>query len=115
MKKNIISLTPNTLPGNIGKMSIEDLLNNENVAITIKNNKLTMKTTVNNADIMLEITKYPDAITQTQVITDKNIPTSQKYETIKRMRAEGMTQQQVADRLGTTASNICRIETKQKN
>lgn len=102
------------VPMNIADMTIEKLMSSEDVEIYKKRNVLKLKRTTPTETIQVEIRTYDDATTvsHSRVHRDKNF--CQMESTIAQMRAEGKTQAEVASLLGTTQTNISKIEKKMK-
>ena len=112
MAKNQLStrnVTP-LLPKELGNMTLNDLMSQPNVEISKKGNLTKVKNKTQNESVMLEIRQYPDVTTISQHRADKTKPVSQQTETVKQLRKEGKTQVETADILGTTQSNIAKIE-----
>lgn len=112
---NLISQKSDIIPESIGNMTLNELLASKDVEVHKRKNSLKMKRTTPSESLLVEIRTYEDATVATQAKTLLNKPFNQMGETIAQLRAEGKTQAEVADILGTTPSNICKIEKKMKN
>lgn len=119
MSKNIAKKTENGLlpinSGNETRQLIDQFLACDDVEVHKKNNKLTLRRVTPTESVTVEVRNYPDTTSVTQSKTLRNRPVSQMGDTIKKMRSEGQTQAEVADKLGTTQSNIAKIEKRTKN
>ncbi|MDR2598844.1 MAG: hypothetical protein LBC73_01040 [Oscillospiraceae bacterium] len=101
-------------PKHLGSKTLDELTQHGNADISIKDNHAKIKTRTEHESIMIEIRRYPDAITISQHSSNKTKPVSKQTETVKKLREEGRTQVETADILGTTQSNIAKIEKKMK-
>jgi DNA-binding transcriptional regulator YiaG len=97
-------------PNDIGNETLNQLVVRKDVEVHKKDNKLTLKRVTSSESVTIEVRTYPDATIVTQSKADRTRPVSQMQDTIKKMRDEGQTQADVADKLGTTQSNISKIE-----
>lgn len=102
------------VPQDIGDMTLKDLMFCKDVEVHKKNNVLKMRRTTPSETVMVEIRSYDDAATVSQSRALRDKPFSQMESTIAQMRAEGKTQAEVAAILGTTQTNISKIEKKIK-
>ena len=93
--------TSGIIPKEIANITLEELMSTEGVEFHKKNNILRMKQRIANE------------ISQSR--TNKSRPVSQMESTIAQLRKEGRTQTEVANLLGTTQTNISKIEKKMKN
>jgi DNA-binding CsgD family transcriptional regulator len=98
------------LPQQISELRIGDLLSDRDTEVTKKGNSFKIKRKTDTEVLNLEIRLYDETsvISQTHTMRDK--PASKKHETIAELRREGKSQQEIADILGTTQSNISKIE-----
>ena len=74
-----------------------------------------MKQRIANEIDTVEVRSYDDTNIISQSRTNKSRPVSQMESTIAQLRKEGRTQTEVANLLGTTQTNISKIEKKMKN
>ncbi|WP_304509354.1 hypothetical protein [Anaerotignum sp.] len=102
------------LPDNIGNATLNQLLSRSDVEVHKKDNKITLKQKTPTESVTVEIRAYPDTTTVSQSRTARTRPINQMGDTIKQMRSEGQTQADIADKLGTTQSNISKIEKTMK-
>lgn len=101
------------IPKGIGDMTLKDLIFSPDVEVHKKDNVLKLRRRTSSETVMLEIRSYDDAtVSQSRTYRDK--PFSHMESTIAQMRAEGKTQAEVAAILGTTQTNISKIERKTK-
>ncbi len=102
------------IPKDIGDMTLKELLTCKDVEVHKKDNVLKMKRRTSTEILTVEVRDYEDAavISQSKTPLDKRF--NQMGSTIAKMRAEGKTQREVAEILGTTQTNISRIEKKMK-
>lgn len=101
------------IPKGIGDMTLKDLIFSPDVEVHKKDNVLKLRRRTSSETVMLEIRSY-DAATVSQSRTYRDKPFSHMESTIAQMRAEGKTQAEVAAILGTTQTNISKIERKTK-
>lgn len=103
------------LPEGLSDMTFGDLLASEGVEIHKKDNVLKLKKKTPSETVMVEVRKYDD----TNIVSESKIyrtkPFSQMKTTIAQLRKEGRTQAEVAEILGTTQTNISKIEKQMKN
>ena len=97
------------IPKGIGDMTLKDLIFSPDVEVHKKDNVLKLRRRTSS-----EIRSYDDAATVSQSRTYRDKPFSHMESTIAQMRAEGKTQAEVAAILGTTQTNISKIERKMK-
>jgi DNA-binding CsgD family transcriptional regulator len=102
------------IPKDIGDMTLKELIFSPDVEVHKKDNILKMRKSTSSETVMLEIRSYDDAATVSQSRTYRDKPFSHMESTIAQMRAEGKTQAEVATILGTTQTNISKIERKMK-
>ncbi|MDD6511980.1 hypothetical protein [Sharpea azabuensis] len=102
------------VPKDIADMTLGDLMSSKDVEIHKKDNVLKIKRRTTSETIMLEIRSFDDTSIVSQSKTNRDRPFSQMKKTIAKLRAEGKTQAEVADILGTTQTNISKIEKKMK-
>lgn len=102
------------VPKDIADMTLRDLLSSKDVEVHKKDNVLKMKRRTPSETVMVEVHSYDDAAIVSQSQTYRDRPFSQMETTIAQLRAEGRTQAEVADILGTTQTNISKIENKMK-
>jgi DNA-binding CsgD family transcriptional regulator len=102
------------IPKDIGDMTLKELIFSPDVEVHKKDNILKMRKSTSSETVMLEIRSYDDAATVSQSRTYRDKPFSHMESTIAQMRAEGKTQAEVAAILGTTQTNISKIERKMK-
>ena len=115
MKNNLTKKgSGDLLPKEIANMTLKELMSNKDVEIHKKDNVLRMKRRTTSETVMVEVRSYDDASIISQSKTYRNRPFSQMETTIQQLRAEGRTQTEVADILGTTQTNISKIEKKMK-
>ena len=100
------------IPKGIGDMTLKDLIFSPDVEVHKKDNVLKLRRRTSSETVMLEIRSYDDAATVSQSRTYRDKPFSHMESTIAQMRAEGKTQAEVATILGTTQTNISKIERK---
>lgn len=105
------------VPKNIADMTLRDLMSSTDVEVHKKDNVLKMKRRTSSETIMVEIRSHDNTTIVSKSRTNRDRPFSQMETTIAQLRAEGKTQAEVADILGTTQTNISKIErkTKRKN
>lgn len=106
--------SPDMIPSNIGEMTLNQLMSEGDVEIRKKDNILKMKRRTPSETIMVEVRSYDDTAIVFQSQTHRGKPFSQMESTIAQMRAEGRTQSEVADILGTTQTNISKIEKRMR-
>jgi len=108
----------NIFPGNpqdkLLQMSLGELLYDNDAEIHKKGNKLKVTKRTPGASIHIEYTQYDDTSVLSTNLVSHDKPVSQMQETIRQMRADGMTQQEVAEKLSTSPSNISKIEKKMR-
>ncbi len=102
------------VPKDIADMTLKDLMSGKDVEIHKKENVLKMKRRTESETILVEIRSYDDTTTVSKSQTYRDRPFSHMRSTIAQMRKEGKTQAEVADILGTTQTNISKIEKKMK-
>ena len=102
------------IPRDIGDMSLNELLGRRDVEVHKKDNILKMKRKTSTETLTIEVRSYDDASVVSQSRTSLDKPFNQMGTTIAKMRAEGKTQAEVAEILGTTQTNISKIEKKMK-
>lgn len=102
------------VPKDIGDMTLRELMSSKDVEVRKKDNVLKMKRRTPSETIMLEVRSYDDTAIVAQSRTPHDKPFSQMGSTIAKMRSEGRTQAEVADILGTTQTNISKIEKQMK-
>lgn len=102
------------IPKDIGDMTLRELLVSKDVEVHKKDNYLKMKRKTSTETVTIEVRSYDDTAVISQSRTSLNKPFNQMTSTIAQMRAEGKTQAEVAEILGTTQTNISRIERKMK-
>lgn len=102
------------IPKGIGDMTLKDLIFSPDVEVHKKDNVLKLRRRTSSETVMLEIRSYDDAATVSQSRAYRDKPFSHMESTIAQMRAEGKTQAEVAAILGTTQTNISKIERKMK-
>ena len=105
------------VPKNIADMTLRDLMSSTDVEVHKKDNVLKMKRRTSSETIMVEVRSHDNTTIVSKSRTNRDRPLSQMETTISQLRAEGKTQAEVADILGTTQTNISKIErkTKRKN
>ena len=104
----------NMLPSDIADMTLSDLMASKDVEVHKKDNVLKIKRRTPSETITVEVRSYDDTAIVSQSRTHRNRPFSQMESTIAQLRKEGKTQAEVADILGTTQTNISKIENKKK-
>ncbi len=104
----------NLVPKDIADMTLKDLMSSQDVEIHKKDNVLKLKRRTASETIMVEVRSYDDTAVISQSRTCRTKPFSQMETTITKLRAEGKTQAEIADILGTTQPNISKIERKIK-
>lgn len=102
------------VPKDIADMTLRDLMSSKDVEVRKKDNVLKMKRRTPSETVMVEVRSYDDTAIVSQSRTYRDRPFSQMETTIAQLRAEGRTQAEVADILGTTQTNISKIENKMK-
>ena len=102
------------LPKDIGDMTLKELLGRRDVEVHKKDNVLKMKRKTSTETLTIEVCSYDDAAVISQSRTSLGKPFNQMGTTIAKMRAGGKTQAEVAEILGTTQTNISKIEKKMK-
>lgn len=102
------------IPKDIGDMTLNELLGRRDVEVYKKDNVLKMKRKTSTETLTIEVRSYEDTSVVSRARTSLNKPFNQMGGTIAKMRAEGKTQAEVAEILGTTQTNISRIEKKMK-
>lgn len=102
------------VPKDIADMTLRELMASKDVEVHKKDNVLKLKRRMPTETVMVEVRSYDDAAIVSQSRTHRDKPFSQMESTIAKMRAEGKTQAEVADLLGTTQTNISKIEKKMK-
>ena len=102
------------VPRDIGDMTLKELMSSKDVEVRKKDNVLRMKRRTQSETVMLEVRSYDDTAIVSQSRTLRDKPVSHMETTIAQLRAEGRTQAEVADILGTTQTNISKIESKMK-
>ena len=102
------------IPSDIGKITLQDLLVRDDVEVHKKENVLKMKRKTPTETLIVEVRSYDDNITVSQSRTSLHKNFNQMGSTIAKMREEGKTQAEVAERLGTSQSYISKIEKKMK-
>lgn len=102
------------VPKDIADMTLKDLMSSKDVEIHKKDNVLRLKRRTPSETIMVEVRSYDDAAIISQSRTCRTKPFSQMETTISQLRAEGKTQSEIADLLGTTQPNISKIENRMK-
>ena len=102
------------VPKNIADMTLGELMSSNDVEIHKKENVLKMKRITESEIISIEVRSYDDTTTVLKSQTHRDKRFSQMGSTIAQMRKEGKTQAEVADILGTTQTNISKIEKKMK-
>lgn len=107
--------TSGIIPKEIANITLEELMSTEGVEFHKKNNILRMKQRIANEIVTVEVRSYDDTNIISQSRTNKSRPVSQMESTIAQLRKEGRTQTDVANLLGTTQTNISKIEKKMKN
>ena len=107
--------TSGIIPKEIANITLEELMSTEGVEFHKKNNILRMKQRIANEIVTVEVRSYDDTNIISQSRTNKSRPVSQMESTIAQLRKEGRTQTEVANLLGTTQTNISKIEKKMKN
>ena len=110
----LVKISGGIIPKGIGDMTLNELLMSKDVEVHKKDNVLKMKRKTSHDALMVEIRTYEDTSVVSQAQTRLDKPFNQMGETIAQLRAEGKTQAEVADILGTTPSNISKIEKKMK-
>ena len=98
----------------IGDMTLRELISSTDAEVHKKDNVLKVKRRTPSETIMVEVRSYDDTAIVSQSRTCRDRPFSQMESTIAKMREEGKTQAEVADILGTTQTNISKIEKKMK-
>ena len=114
MSKLIKKNAGDMLPRGIGSMTIQELMSSKDVEVHKKDNVLKMKRRTQSETVTLEIRSYDDTTILSRSQTPRDKPVSHMGSTIAQLRAEGRTQTEVADILGTTQTNISKIESKMK-
>ena len=102
------------IPSNIGNMTLYELMEQRDVEVYKKDNLLKMKRKTASETLSIEIRSYEDADIISQSRTKLDRPFNQMGETIAQLRAEGKTQSEVAEMLGTTQTNVSKIEREMK-
>ena len=102
------------VPKDIGDMTLKELMSSKDVDVRKKDNVLKMKRRTPSETVMIEVRSYDDTAIVSQSRTSRDKPFSQMETTIAQLRAEGRTQAEVADILGTTQTNISKIESHMK-
>lgn len=102
------------VPKDIANMTLEELMSSDDVEIHKKGNVLKIKGKTGSEIISIEVRSYDNTTTVLKSQTHRDKPVSQMRPTIAKMRKEGKTQAEVADILGTTQTNISKIEKKMK-
>lgn len=102
------------VPRDIGDMTLRELMSSKDAEVHKKDNVLKIKRRTPSETIMVEVRSYDDTTTIFQSQTHRDRPFSRMGSTIAKMRAEGKTQAEVAEILGTTQTNISKIEKKMK-
>ena len=102
------------VPKDLADMTLGEILSNPDVEVHKKGNVVRMKRKTSTESIMVEVRGYSDAVTVSESRASRGKPFNQMGGTIAKMRAEGKTQAEVADILGTTQTNISRIERQMK-
>jgi len=112
---NLIKKNNNSIiPKKIADMTLEELMSSNDVEIHKKDNVLKMKRITESEIISIEVRSYDDTTTVLKSQTHRDKPVSHMSSTIAQMRKEGKTQAEVAYILGTTQTNISKIEKKMK-
>jgi len=100
------------LPATIGNKSLSDLINQPGTKATFetKDNKqtVTVKRKESNFSFQAKIDLYPDGTKKESITTSPNVPAKAKKQTMKAMKSEGKTQQQIADATGTSQATVSR-------
>ena len=110
MKKPIQPISQvNLLPESLKHVTLGELINGNDVEISKKRNTITIKTQTETDVVNVEIRHYDDLVevSKSQSFKDKKI--KDKVSTIKQMHADGYTQKEIAERLGTTQPYVCKL------
>ena len=107
--------TSGIIPKEIANITLEELMSTEGVEFHKKNNILRMKQRIANEIQTVQLLRNDHTNINTQSITNKSPQVSQMESTIAQLRKDGRTQTEVANLLGTTQTNISKIEKKMKN
>ena len=102
------------IPKGIGDMTLKDLIFSPDVEVHKKDNVLKLRRRTSSETVMLEIRSYDDAATVSHSRTYRDKPFSHIESSVPQMRAEGKPQVDLAAILGTTQTNISKIERKTK-
>lgn len=102
------------IPKDIGDMTLKELIACKDVEVHKKANVLKMQRKMPTETVTVEVRTYDEAAVVSQSRASRSKPFNQMGATIAKMRAEGKTQAEVATILGTTQTNISKIEKKMK-
>jgi DNA-directed RNA polymerase specialized sigma subunit len=100
------------LPDKLGNKSLSELISQPGTKATIESKEdkqtLTVKRKEADYSFQAKIDIFSDGTKRESVTTSPNIPAKEKRQTMKAMKAEGKTQQQIADETGTSQATVSR-------
>ena len=97
------------LPGNIGRMTINELLQSDDTEIEKKGRKLKVRRSVPGGTICFEHTKYDDGDYLSVSGIHRKRKKKELASTVKQMRNEGMTYQEISRRTGMSTTYARRL------
>ncbi|MBP3263245.1 helix-turn-helix domain-containing protein [Pseudobutyrivibrio sp.] len=98
------------LPANVGHKTLNDLLRDENVTFQKKGNKITINTQVDNIRATINIEKISsECLTVSETRCDISGRIKDHRDTITKLKNNGLTQQEIADKYGVSQSYISQL------
>ena len=100
------------LPASLGNKSLSEIINQPGTKATFesKDDKqtVTVKRKESDFSFQAKIDLYSDGTKTESITTSPNISAKEKKQTMKTMKSEGKTQQQIADATGTSRATVSR-------
>ena len=99
-------------PGDLGELdsfTLSDLLRDKEAEILKKGSVLKVRKRVDDHLVTLEVRSYPDGMSLSQSSFKNNGKKKKLAGTVKAMRAEGKTQQEIAYNLGISQSYVVKL------
>ncbi len=115
MSDKLIVRNNSIIPKELGEMTLNQLINQDDVEIKKRNNKTTIKKITQTETISMEIRTYDKGVTVSQSkfsMPDKKMDLK---DVAKQMKKEGKTQSEIADLLGTTQPYVSKMLNSMNN
>lgn len=92
------------LPDDISRLSLGDLMQDDDTEIIKRGGKLKLKRNTPGSTIYVEYTEYPQGRTLSATEVDARGPKKGLARTVKQMRKEGMTYEEISKRTGMSTT-----------